>query len=266
MFWINGQSASHISLADRSFQYGDGCFTTVLTKSGKVQEWVLHKERMQSCLAVLGIHVLHWDQIKQWVDNAASPALIAGVKLHVSRGAGGRGYAINGANDPVVTISQFSYPTHYPIWQELGVKLGICQGKLGQSSLLGGHKHNNRLEQVLLKAEAEQNGHQDALVMDIQNHIIETTMANLFWLKGDTLYTPDLSLSGVAGICRKKVLIEARNAGLTVQIEHFVMQDICSADEVFMTNALVGVAPVVQIGEFVYPIGTKTRYFQGILN
>lgn len=49
--------------------------------------------------------------------------------------------------------------------------------------LLAGHKHNNRLEQVLAKAEIEHSNFADAVTLNVQNHVIETTMANLFGLK-----------------------------------------------------------------------------------
>lgn len=266
MFWLDGEPATQISLADRSFQYGDGCFTTILTKVGKPIDWLLHKERMKACLSLLNIELSNWEQIERWVEKAAKSELTAGVKLHISRGSGGRGYSPKGTTGAVVTIYSFDYPSHYLDWKINGVKLGVCQTKLGLSPLLAGHKHNNRLEQVLLKAEAEQNGYQDALVFDIQNHIVETTMANLFWFKDNVLYTPDLSLCGVAGIIRRKVLLAAEKAAIPIQITQFEKQDVFSAEEIFITNALLGVAPVIQIEKHLFPIGERTRYFQETLS
>ena len=262
MFLVNGVPATDISLADRSFQYGDGCFTTILTKYGEPQDWQLHLERMQACLLLLQINIPNWSQIEAWVEKAAVQEPLAGIKLHISRGEGGRGYSPIGADNAVVTINSFSYPTHYPTWKANGVSLGVCQLKLGISPLLAGHKHNNRLEQVLLKLEAEQQGYQDALAFDIEDRLIETTMANLFWIRDDIIYTPDLSLCGVAGVGRRKVIQQAEKLNLVVKIGQFDIKHIHAADEVFMTNALLGVAPVTQIGNVHFDIGNITRRFQ----
>ena len=48
MFWVNGLPQTHISLGDRSFQYGDGCFTTIKTKKGELEHWQAHVEATAS--------------------------------------------------------------------------------------------------------------------------------------------------------------------------------------------------------------------------
>ncbi len=262
MFWVNGKPAEVVALSDRSFQYGDGCFTTMLTRRGQVQNWSLHVERMQDCLVLLGIRLPDWEQINTWLEQAASDEELAGLKLHISRGAGGRGYNPVGAEEPLVTISDFLFPDQYHCWRNKGVELGVCQHKMGLNPLLAGHKHNNRLEQILCRAELESSGEQDGIMCDIRGNVIETTMANLFWLKGQTLYTPDLKLCGVSGVIRRIVLQEAPKRGLTVMVGDFLPEHIHNADEVFMTNSVLGVAPVVRIGLSVFSVGSVTRYFQ----
>ncbi len=79
-----------------------------------------------------------------------------------------------------MTISNFAFPSHYSSWQEQGVDLGVCNTRLGIQPLLAGHKHNNRLEQILAKAEIDNTEFADAITLNVQNHVIETTMANLF--------------------------------------------------------------------------------------
>jgi len=48
MFWINGEQSDLVSVSDRSFQYGDGCFTTMLVKQGQIQYWQYHLDRMEA--------------------------------------------------------------------------------------------------------------------------------------------------------------------------------------------------------------------------
>ena len=166
MYWVNGQATDMISLRDRSFQYGDGCFTTMLVKDYQVQHWDKHKERMQSCLELLGITPPNWQQVESWLRKAIIADDKSGLKLHISRGEGGRGYSPNQVMSPSITINAFDYPVHYERWLIEGIRLGICTLRLGLNPLLAGHKHNNRLEQVLLKAEMDQEGFLDGIVLD----------------------------------------------------------------------------------------------------
>lgn len=262
MFWVNGQRADSIALSDRSFQYGDGCFTTILTRHGQIEGWSAHVTRMEACLRLLGIEFPDWQRVRQWLETASLPAAKAGLKLHVSRGEGGRGYSPAHVTTPNVTISHFPFPAHYEQWQQNGVALGVCERRLGHNPLLAGHKHNNRLEQVLLKQELDEQGYADGLALDIDGFVIETTMANLFWCREDTLFTPDLTLAGVAGTMRERVLQCALTMGLHIEVGQFTLCDIEQADEVFICNALLGVAPVSAISHKMFTIGPQTRRFQ----
>ena len=270
MFWVNGLPQTHISLGDRSFQYGDGCFTTIKTKKGELEHWQAHVERMEACLKTLHIPFPDWNQVFDWVMKSVLNDDLAGIKIHISRGTGGRGYSPSGIEGPVVTISNFAFPLHYSSWQENGVTLGVCRTRLGIQPLLAGHKHNNRIEQVLAKAEVEGSEFTDAVTLNVQNHVIETTIANLFWVKDKKVYTPDLSLSGVAGVMRRKVLEFLQTNGYPVQVATFELSDLLNADEVLMCNSLLGVAPVSGIStpdnKIDFPIGKLTRRLQGNLN
>ncbi|WP_261833570.1 aminodeoxychorismate lyase [Vibrio ishigakensis] len=266
MIWINGVISDQIDATDRSFNYGDGGFTTIRTIDGKPEHWSLHVERMQDCLTLLQIPQPNWKQVREWVETAAKSEGLGGVKLLVSRGSGGRGYSPQGINKPTIVISNFDYPSHYSFWQLEGIELGIAEHKLGINPLLAGRKHNNRLEQVLMKADMEQQDMPDGVVLDINNHIVETTMANLFWVKGNTLYSPSIEKAGVAGIARRLVMIDAQNMGLKVIIGEFELDHLLSADQVFITNAILGIAPVTKITHKSFPIGIITRDLQERIN
>ncbi|MEZ8019283.1 aminodeoxychorismate lyase [Vibrio splendidus] len=291
MFWVDGESQQTVDILDRSFQYGDGCFTTMLVQEGQVQHFYDHQCRVDECLKALRIPTLDWDVVSLWIDNAlqhiqdndlhGTKSLYgskilhdtnkphnqkAGIKLHVSRGAGGRGYSAKNIAKPTITISTFDFPRHYSAWQDSGVELGICQQALGLSPLLAGHKHNNRLEQILMKDEMDQADEADGVVLDISGNVIETTMANLFWRKGQMIYTPQLTQSGVAGVMRKQVLTALNQAELSVTISDYCLSQLMQADEIFMTNSILGVAPVTRISDTQFNIGTVTRSLQGQLN
>ncbi|WP_261815632.1 aminodeoxychorismate lyase [Vibrio gallicus] len=262
MIWINGQVADKIDASDRSFNYGDGGFTTIKTCDGKLEHWPLHITRMQDCLALLRIAQPDWKQVQGWLEHAATDRGEGGVKLLISRGSGGRGYSPKGVDVPTVVISSFNYPAHYCLWQNQGVELGVVEPRLGLNPLLAGHKHNNRLEQVMMKADMDQQGFADGVVLDINGHIVETTMANLFWVSDNILYTPSLEQAGVAGIGRRLAIKYAQEMGIDVVIGQFDLKRVFEAQEVFISNALLGIAPVIKIATNSFCIGIITRNLQ----
>jgi 4-amino-4-deoxychorismate lyase len=217
---------------------------------------------MAQCLTLLNIPQPDWKQVLDWLTKAALSEPKAGLRLNITRGEGGRGYGSSGISFPNVVISRFNYPEHYIHWTTVGVELGVCEPRLGIIPSLAGHKHNNRLEQVLAKQDIDAQGLVDGVVLDINDCVIETTMANLFWVVGEKLYTPSLENSGVAGVMRRLILQDAREKGLSVEIGAYRLSELLAADEVFMTNSISCVIPINKIQEKTFEVGHITRDFQ----
>ncbi|MCK6262094.1 aminodeoxychorismate lyase [Vibrio sp. ZSDE26] len=262
MFWVNGQPSEAISLTDRSFQYGDGCFTTMLTREGRIENWSAHQSRMERCLTLLNIDQPNWNQVQDWLKKAALTSPKGGLRLNITRGEGGRGYSCYGVSNINIVISHFAYPAQYKTWGEHGIELGVCHYQLGLNPHLAGHKHNNRLEQILAKQDIDSQGFFDGIVTDLQGHIVETTMANIFWIKEGSLYTPSLTNSGVAGVVREALLKKAKEKQLPINMGSFKLPALLNAEEVFITNSICEIVPVTKIKDKLFPVGPATREFQ----
>ncbi|MFA0085936.1 aminodeoxychorismate lyase [Vibrio sp. 10N.286.49.C2] len=262
MFWRDGQLIDNVSVRDRSFQYGDGCFTTILTKCGNLELWPQHIARMNTALDTLQIPHPDWSAVHDNLSSIALKAPLAGLKVHVSRGEGGRGYSTLVGDGPITTISRFDYPSHYGLLKSRGLSLMLCDTRLGLNPLLAGIKHNNRLEQVLVKAEIEKTNFDDGLALDLNGNVIETSMANVFWVHRGAVYTPSLVYSGVAGVMREQIIKALEVLGITLHIGEFPVTSIMTAEEIFVSNCILGVAPVNRIQEASLPIGSITRRIQ----
>ncbi|EAR55176.1 4-amino-4-deoxychorismate lyase [Photobacterium sp. SKA34] len=253
MGFINSQKQGELAITDRATQYGDGCFSTIGVKQGKLLLWSLHVERLQQTLRRLAINEPNWDQVfLQAEQSAATFTDRGGVKILISRGCGGRGYSSTGCDDTTVIFSTFNWPAHYEQWQKEGILLGVCQQQLGYSPMLAGMKHLNRLEQVLLKQEVEHKQWLDAVVLNTNNHVIETTASNIFWRKGNIVYTPDLTGSGVEGVMRRHVITLLSTLPYTLELGNYSLPDLLCADEVFITNALMELVPIKVIDSTYY--------------
>jgi 4-amino-4-deoxychorismate lyase len=87
MVLVNGTEQSSISISDRSAQYGDGSFTTVLIKQGKPLLWRLHLQRLQKNVQTFRISAPNWDDVTQQVYQQAKQYSDKGVvKVVISRG------------------------------------------------------------------------------------------------------------------------------------------------------------------------------------
>ena len=263
MWLVNGQASERISVQDRGLTLGDGFFTTVQLRHGRPLLWPLHTQRLLDSARRLRMPTPDIPSILNRLQKLAQhgPAALCG-KVIVTRGQGARGYGIEGCSQPTEILSVHDYPAHYRLWQRDGVTLGVCQARLGASSLLAGLKTLNRLEQVLLKAELEQRGLLEGVTLDESGCVVECVTANLFWCRDSVVYTPVLARSGVAGVMRAWVLSQLGQRGLSCREVSAPLHELLSADAVFMTNALMEVVPVSGIEDVIYTNHSVARELQ----
>lgn len=252
MFWINGIEQSLISVSDRSVQFGDGCFTTARVSDGRVVWLDKHISRLQQATKRLFMPTVNWSALTKEMVEAASHTEDGVLKVIISRGTGGRGYSGTACQHPTRIMSLSDYPVQYDSWRERGISLALSPICLARSQLLAGVKHLNRLEQVLIRAHLEQTDADEALVLDTEGMLVECCAANLFWRKGDKIFTPDLSQSGVDGIMRQNIIACLAARGRHVAIVAQPVSVLADVDEVIVCNALMPLLPVSRANEWVY--------------
>lgn len=242
---------------DRSFQYGDGLFTTIRVKGGKAMLWDLHLQRLVSGANALQIHSFDTDELTAQVQQAISaPDQV--IKVLISRGQAGRGYSPQGIESPCCYISTAALPD-YRNWQQQGICLGVADFKLAQQPALAGLKHNNRLEQVLIKAELAERDVDELVVLDQSDAVIEVSAANLMFCKNGQWYTPTLDQAGVKGVMRQHLM-----AHLLVTEGNFGLADLQQADALLICNALMGVVPVKQFAGQTKNIELVRQFVSGV--
>ena len=96
--------------------------------------------------------------------------------------------------------------------------------------------------------------------------VICATAANLFFVRNGRLYTPQIRDCGVTGVMRQQVLDAAKALDLGVEIGDFSLPELRAAEEIFLTNSLTGIRPVIEVhGEGAWPYGELTRALQARL-
>ncbi len=270
MILVNGEYKEHVEISDRGFQYGDGLFETIAVNNGQAVFFDRHLDRLQAGCQRLKIPFPGIELIALEAKTLCQDSAKAVLKLILTRGSGGRGYRQPDAIQPTRVLSLHPFPsfpgaspgTFKCAYEEQGIAVCFCITRLGLNPALAGIKHLNRLEQVLARAEWNDPAIQEGIMLDMHDHVIEGTMSNLFYVKNDALYTASLALAGVAGVMRGIIMALSARHNLPV-IEHsFTKEELLSADEVFISNSIIGIWPVNKIANTRFSVGSKTRQIQ----
>lgn len=264
MYLLNGESKHSIEFSDRGFQYGDGLFETIEVLNGKPLFLKQHLQRLfQGCRKLLipppEISILSKEAflISQHSNRAV-------LKLMVTRGSGGRGYRQPDNILPTRLFSLHPFPEYPEIYKIQGIAARFCEIRLGLNPFLAGLKHMNRLEQVMARSEWDSDEIQEGLMLDINGHVIEGTMSNVFLVKNNILYTPEIELCGVTGIIRNIVIQLANNNQISFIEKTITQEAINNADELFISNSIIGIWPIKRIADKQYKIGPLTKQLQAL--
>jgi 4-amino-4-deoxychorismate lyase len=254
LLWVNGIRQDTVSAFDRGLAYGDGLFATMRCNEKGVLFLDGHLARLTQSAQRLGILWQPSEEFKRLLISIAEReykvfAADFCIKILLSRGVGGRGYQPPEQCSTTEIISLHSIPAHYADWQACGVALQTSSMCLASQTRLAGIKHLNRLEQVLIKAQSLDEGFDDWLVLDTQGHIIEASMANLFLIKGKSVVTPSLHLSGVAGVMREQLIYWFIDAGFNVDIRAVAYDELDRFEHGLLSNSLFGVVGVNRIDQ-----------------
>ena len=189
------------------------------------------------------------------------------LKVVVSRGVGGRGYAMPDEICPTICISLSPAPEYPASYSEVGVNLFLCEQQLGVNPTLAGIKHLNKLEDILARDEWRGLDFAEGLLLDCEGHIAEATVSNIFTVKDGVIYTPKLNRCGVRGVMRDVVVVTlATQEGFKVEEVDVSLDDVFAAQEVFLTNSVFGIWPVIKLTETSWTRGPITVGLQRALD
>lgn len=256
----------NLPVADRGLQYGDGLFETLALRNGEPLLWDRHVQRLGEGCQRLGLPAPDASLLREEVTRIAGSEARAVAKIILTRGTAGRGYRADASATTTRIVQRLSWPTHPDAAGKEGVIVRWCDTRLARQPRLAGMKHLNRLEQVLARAEW-QDDYAEGLMRDTDGLVIEGTRTNLFLVRDDgTVVTPDLSQSGVAGVMRAQVLDSAAAMGLNCIVQAVTTDMVESAQELFLTNSLIGIWPIRRIEARHYVVGQISQTLQAALH
>lgn len=258
-WFVNGDAVDHVDAADRGLAYGDGLFETMAARAGRVLRLDHHFERLVDGCARLAMRPPDLETAAAEIDAAIADLARAVVKLVVTRGAGGRGYAPPAHPEPARILGIFPWPERDASHYTRGIVLKSVNVPIGENERLAGLKHLCRLEQVLGQLELAGSGADEGLQKRADGRIVGGTSSNVFSVRGGRVATPALVTCGVRGVMRRAVIEACEHDGVPVAETDLVDADLHAADELFVTNAIAGVRPVRELDGRAFGVGPVTR-------
>jgi len=237
---INGEEQDKISIFSRNMQYGDGLFETCVAMDNQILFWPRHFSRLE-----IGCEKLNINKIDEgvWLSDikkafALSLKKNCIVKLILSRGNSLRGYGYKDDIKPVriVIISEM----HQSLINK-EFSLEYSTSGYHSNPQLAGIKHCNRLEQILARSNLSCN---EAIMLDEKENVISVTQGNIYFIFGNKLLTPKLDRCGVVGSRRSLILELARSLKMDALESNISINQAQQADEVFISNSVIGIQPV----------------------
>lgn len=253
MILVDGVAQDRVDAMDRGLHYGDGLFETLAVFSGKIRCWEDHWRRLSEGCQRLDLACPERSLLEREIFELGRDARRKVVKVLLTRGSGPRGYRVPPGELPRRILIASDWPDYLPQHAREGVRVRLCQTRLGHSPALAGLKHCNRLEQVLARQEWQDEA-EEGLMLDLDGNVIEGIMSNVFLVCGNALVTPDLSQCGVAGVTRQRIIDQAPGLGIPVEVSKVGLEQVGEAQALFLCNTLIGLWPVRTLEGRDYPL------------
>ncbi len=238
---------------NRAFRYGDSLFETIHCNGTQIQFLDEHIERLQ-----LGMNQLRMDipdhfyetiekNIKSLITKNKS-FLGTRIRLSIFRNSGGLYTPKTNRISYLLESSKLEDPRYF--LNKKGLKIGLFDTYKKTSNSLSAFKTGNSLPFILAGLHKSEMKWDDCLLINERQNLVESVSSNLFVVKDGILFTPSLESGAVNGIMREQIIQIALDLGITVYDDCIMKpEQLMEADEIFLTNAIVGIRWVVAYGE-----------------
>jgi branched-chain amino acid aminotransferase len=256
--FLNGrfvpEAQAFVPINDRGFMYGDGLFETLRVCQGRPFRMAQHLERMTRGADFLKIECPFspkelQDIAGQLIEQNRMPEAILRVTL--TRGPGERGYAPKADARPTVVMTLHDAA---PLNQPVQWHLMTSSYRILAADPLSSFKTLSKLGQVMARGEAVERGADEALLINSNGEVAETTSGNLFWVYQDTICTVPTGRGVLPGITRAVVLEICQTLGLPTNKRVIKPEALRNSEGIFITQSVFGIVPVAVFnGEPVAP-------------
>jgi branched-chain amino acid aminotransferase len=234
-----------LSSENRGFKYGDAIFETIKVSNQKVIFWEDHYFRLMASMRMLRMKIPMQFTLEFLEQEILKTVAVQDqfssfrVRLNVYRKDGGLYTPKTNEIDYLIDVKANTYQT-----KEI-YSVDVFKDFYSYSGLLSTIKTNNRMVNILASIYAKENDLDNCVLINEKKGVVEVANANIFILKGTVIKTPALTEGCIKGVVRGKVIeIISKNKEYTLEETNISPFEIQKADEVFITNAIIGIQSV----------------------
>ncbi len=245
---INGREADS-GLPLRALFFGEGLFETFRYKSRMPLFFERHYERMLRGARLLEIPLIGMDSLAEMVQSAVNSSGISDAYIKICLLSGGDlAYYKDAARGDIAIVIRDYEGRGEPI------RVSVNEFRSISGSPLHGVKSLNYLENILARRAARLRGYDEALFLNERGEIAEGTSSNIFWVSGDTLYTPAVECGILPGVIRGILIDSAGSIGLRVEEGGYGLESMSGSRFAFLTNSLSGPVPISLLEDMEFPL------------
>ena len=239
--YINGYRVEN-SLPLRTLFFGEGLFETFRYRNRLPALIDKHLERMETGAKLLSVPFPKKEYIKELLENAVLESGLKDAYVKICLLSQGESvfYKTAVKSQLLVIVKEYMPPRQ-------SVKVEISSFRRVSESPLHGVKSLNYLENILSRREASDSGLDESLFLNERDEVTECSASNIFWLKGNTLFTPSIECGLLCGTTRALILNFVHDYGINPVEGNLTLNDLKDADFVFITNSLIGCIPVTEL-------------------
>ncbi len=256
MINLNGRSVendqANISVQNRGLLYGDSVFETIRAINGKIIFWEDHYFRLMASMRIMRMEIpvnfspeFLEEEILNLIRKNNLEFSPARIRFTVYRKQGGY-YNPETLNIEYVILAE-KLPDPFYLLNEDLYEVELFKDHYINSGLLSTIKSNNRAVNILGSIYARENGYQNCLILNENKTVVEALNGNIFLVKENKIKTPPLSEGALNGIVRKQILAILKTMP-NLEVEEVAISpfELQKADELFITNVIVGIQPITK--------------------
>jgi branched-chain amino acid aminotransferase len=261
MIYFNGallEDNTVLSSENRGYAYGDALFETIKTNGGKILFWEDHYFRLMASMRIMRMEIpmsftmefLEAEITKTLEANQLQKAS-ARVKLTVHRQEGGL-YTPK-TNEIDFTIAVKPVQDDFYLIQDVFYEVDLFKDYYIAPGLLSTLKTNNKALNVIGSIYAKENALNNCLLLNTNKHVVEALNGNVFLVKGNIIKTSPLSDGCLKGVMRTQLINIINTLPEYELVEESISPfELQKADELFITNVIVGIQPISKYRKKLY--------------
>ncbi len=254
MINYNGEilaSDTNLSNDNRAFLYGDGIFETLKIVNNKILFFEDHYFRLMASMRIVRMQIPNnftLEYIEEQILNTAKAnncSNSARIRFTVFRNEGGFYLPQTRTISFVIQSSPISEVKYF--FSDASYEVDLYKDFFISKQLLSTLKTTNKMINITGSIFADENDLQNCILMNNDKNVVESLNGNLFMLLENKLITPSIDQGCLNGIMRKQILQIARKIETIEVFEGIISPfDLQKADELFITNSIVGIQPITK--------------------